>query len=232
MGTRKKESDENTAAARKWIRTTVGIAADREQELIRRNNQSTFFHGMLIVLLPVLIVVGILNRNADVAALLIAAFSPALRRAPKRDVYIDVACVLAGVIGFQLIFYQFGKRWNYSHTTEMLATVADAYNEDGRPAANCAICMWDDATLAAMSAKAAAAAAAMGGTVNALQVAALGATSRAAAEAAGLPPAVASGLAGLNPQAIADEMGGQVRTALLDLTKAANGAVGSVTMHR
>lgn len=103
---------------RPYVGVPVGVATERERALIEGTNASARDAGIAIVLLPVLLCGLMLWMN------------PALRRAQKRDVYIDVALVVGALVGFQVLFYFVGQRWAYTTTPEMLADVLSAYNAE------------------------------------------------------------------------------------------------------
>lgn len=106
------------------IRGTLGAALGsvnaREDEYVRKVNHQTSISGVCIILVPLISVV------------LLFVLSQPLRRAPKRFMLIDVAMTLLPLLGFQYLFFLFGKRWNYTTDIEHVVNVANVYDPKGK----------------------------------------------------------------------------------------------------
>lgn len=95
----------------------VGVAHEREHELVRRNNHYALFLGVLIVALPVTLIGVLLTRN------------PILRREGRAHVLFDVLLVFGCLAAFQVMFFFMGRLYSYTSSPEMVHDLVHRYNE-------------------------------------------------------------------------------------------------------
>jgi hypothetical protein len=113
-------------------RCLLRVAHERELELLRNTNQAALLHAILIGASSLLLVLSLY------------AFSGPLRRAPWRNIWVDVGVTASCIVVFQVVFYFFGQRWRYADASAMLQSVCKRYNEvskDTNAAVSCDPCM-------------------------------------------------------------------------------------------
>ena len=118
--------------AQAMVRCAVGIAHERETDLLNQNRKSAFVHAGLIGSLPLLLVLSLW------------AGSEPLRRARWWPIVVDVSVTAACIGLFQVIFYFLGKRWRYAGDAAMVDSIAKEYAEvsaQTNAATDCAPCM-------------------------------------------------------------------------------------------
>lgn len=103
--------------AMRAMQTVVGVAHEREQALIKRNNAYAIFVGVLIIVLPFALIAYLLMSN------------PNLRSTGRKHVILDVLMVFGCLAAFQILFFFMGQNYEYTSSAEMTHDMVQRYNE-------------------------------------------------------------------------------------------------------